>query len=153
MNNPLDYQIGGSHHQHKGSYQPWLVLPKWLTHEQMIGYLLGEAIVYLSRFNDLAPGKGDLLDIQKARHTLEYLERILEADNPPSQERAIYYSHTGATGQPCTVQYRLPASGSQGERAFIRLDRGGGGFFIPFDRLKLITPSADDDSSYKDETP
>lgn len=147
MNNPLDYQIGGSHYQQKGMFQPWLVLTKWLTPEQMIGYLLGDTIVYLSRFNDKAPGKGDLLDIQKAQHTLAYLEQLLEADHPPAQERGIYYSHTGATGQACTVQYRLPESGSQGERAFIRLDRGGGGFYVPADRVVPAPTSDKDDAS------
>lgn len=49
----------------------------WLTEEQFIGFLRGNAIKYLAR----AGSKGDpVVDYQKARHYLDKLIGVLEND-------------------------------------------------------------------------
>lgn len=70
-NSALDTQEGGDHYKKFGDYQPWQVLQKWLSPEELKGYAKGTAIAYLAREAD----KGGRLDIQKAVHTLQlYLE-------------------------------------------------------------------------------
>jgi hypothetical protein len=66
-----DVQIGGDHYKKMGDYQPWLVLQHWLTPEQMRGYLVGTAMAYLGRINAEGAGKGGIVDIEKAIHTLQ----------------------------------------------------------------------------------
>lgn len=134
--NPLSYQVGGQHYQVLGDAQPWIVQRKRLTSEQMIGFLLGTADKYLARFNSTAPGKGGLEAIQKAMHTLQYLQGILVAEqttgDPPPQERALYCSAPGARRRPCTVQARFE------NKAFIRLDEMGGGFWVDDERISQV---------------
>ena len=68
---PLDVQEGGDHYKKLGEYQPWEVLSRWMTPEELKGYGKGTAIAYLAREAD----KGGRLDIKKAVHTLQlYLE-------------------------------------------------------------------------------
>lgn len=65
----LDKQVGGNHYKKHGIYQPWKVLPKWLSKEELLGYAKGEAVVYLMR------NKNSREDIEKAHHVLSlYLE-------------------------------------------------------------------------------
>tara|TARA_R110000782_G_scaffold4734_1_gene16574 strand:+ start:681 stop:926 length:246 start_codon:yes stop_codon:yes gene_type:complete len=67
----LDTQIAGDHYKKMGDYQPWQVLHKWMTPEELKGHMKGTVIGYLSREAD----KGGLTDIEKAHHTLGiYLE-------------------------------------------------------------------------------
>ena len=67
----LDVQEGGDHYKKLGEYQPWEVLARWMTPEELKGYGKGTAIAYLAREAD----KGGRLDIKKAVHTLQlYLE-------------------------------------------------------------------------------
>lgn len=67
----LDTQEGGDHYKKLGDYQPWQVLAKWMTPEELKGFAKGTAIAYLAREAD----KGGRLDIKKAMHTLQlYLE-------------------------------------------------------------------------------
>jgi len=148
---PTEYQVGGEHYRRLGEYQPWRVLRQWLTTEQMTGYLLGTAAAYLGRFNAAEPGKGGLADIQKAIHTLKYLEGILtaehaDADQPP-QERGMYYSHSAAIGQPCRIQQR------EGDRLFVRPDRGGGGFWTEAYKVVLAKQAGEDPPPAADEEP
>jgi hypothetical protein len=64
-------QKGGDHYKKYGDYQPWQVFEKWLTPEELKGFMKGTVIAYLAREAD----KGGRLDIEKAKHTLElYLE-------------------------------------------------------------------------------
>lgn len=70
-------QIGGDHYEQM-AIQPWDALRAWLTPEQLIGYHLGEAQVYLARFNAAAPGKGGRDDIRKAIHNLERLLEVMQ---------------------------------------------------------------------------
>lgn len=67
----LEKQEGGDHYKKLGNYQPWVVLEKWLTPEELRGFAKATAIAYLSREQD----KGGRMDIKKAVHTLQiYLE-------------------------------------------------------------------------------
>ena len=76
----LDTQEGGDHYKKLGKYQPWEVLRKWLTPEELRGFAKGTAIVYLAREQD----KGGRMDIKKALHTLQiYLELTENASNAP----------------------------------------------------------------------
>ena len=78
-------QVGGDHYKKLGEYQPWKVLPKWLTADELRGYVKGEAIVYLARERD----KGGIDDIRKAKHVLElYLETLKAGlEQEPAQTR------------------------------------------------------------------
>lgn len=67
----LDTQEGGDHYRKMGAYQPWEVLAKWMTPDELRGFAKGTVIAYLAREQD----KGGRLDIKKAMHTLQiYLE-------------------------------------------------------------------------------
>ena len=63
----LNKQEGGDHYKKMGNYQPWKVLAKWLSSEELKGFAKGTAISYLAREQD----KGGDLDIKKAIHTLQ----------------------------------------------------------------------------------
>lgn len=66
----LDSQVGGSHYKKLGNYQPWQVIAKWLTPEELFGYMKGTVIAYLAR-NKENPRE----DAEKAMHTIQlYLE-------------------------------------------------------------------------------
>jgi len=65
-----NYQLGGSHYTDK-KIQPWDAMESWMTEEQFRGFILGNVIKYLARFQD----KGGKLDLQKAKH---YLDKCLE---------------------------------------------------------------------------
>lgn len=63
-------QVGGEHYRSK-TIQPWDAMEAWMTTEEFVGFLRGNAIKYIAR----APDKGGLDDIRKAVH---YLEKLLE---------------------------------------------------------------------------
>lgn len=64
-------QIGGDHYRTK-AVQPWDAMQAWMTPDQFIGFLRGNAVKYLAR----AGSKGDALeDYRKAQH---YLARLIE---------------------------------------------------------------------------
>jgi len=65
-------QIGGDHYQK--TIQPWDAMEAWMSREQFIGYLRGNAIKYLARCDD----KGGLEDLQKAQH---YLAKLIEVES------------------------------------------------------------------------
>jgi hypothetical protein len=54
--------------------QPIEVMHAWMTPEQMTGFLLGNVLKYLGRFNCPAEGKGGAPDLLKAR---DYLNRLI----------------------------------------------------------------------------
>jgi hypothetical protein len=67
----LRRQEGGDHYAKLGDYQPYCVLQKWMTPEELKGFAKGSAIAYLAREQD----KGGREDIKKAVHHLQiYLE-------------------------------------------------------------------------------
>jgi len=51
--------------------QPWAAMESWMTEEQFKGFMLGNVIKYMARFQD----KGGRNDLQKAKH---YLDKCLE---------------------------------------------------------------------------
>lgn len=64
-------QIGGDHYVSK-AIQPWDAMEAWMTPDEFVGFLRGNAIKYLAR----AGSKGDALeDYRKAQH---YLARLIE---------------------------------------------------------------------------
>jgi hypothetical protein len=70
------YQIGGDHYQGK-AVQPWDAMEAWMSRDQFIGFLRGNAIKYLAR----AGSKGDaVIDYRKAQHYLTKLIETLDAD-------------------------------------------------------------------------
>lgn len=64
------YQVGGNHYTDK-SVQPWQAMESWMTEEQFKGFMLGNVIKYIARFQD----KGGRNDLEKAKH---YLDKCLE---------------------------------------------------------------------------
>lgn len=76
----MDKQIGGDHYASK-AVQPWEAMEAWMPREAFVGFLLGSAIAYLARFHTDAPGKGGVMDIQKAKHYCEKLIEVLNEGN------------------------------------------------------------------------
>jgi hypothetical protein len=70
MNNPNEYQVGGQHYLDK-SVQPWAAMESWMTEEQFKGFMLGNVIKYVARFQD----KGGRNDLEKAKH---YLDKCID---------------------------------------------------------------------------
>ena len=68
---PNDIQFGGEHYRNK-SIQPWEYMESVWTEEQFKGYLIGNVIKYISRFQD----KGGLLDLEKCSHYLDKLKQV-----------------------------------------------------------------------------
>jgi len=64
------YQLGGSHYTDK-KIQPWDAMQEWMTEEQFKGFLIGNVVKYMARFQD----KGGVLDLQKCKH---YLDKLIE---------------------------------------------------------------------------
>jgi len=65
-----EYQLGGNHYTNK-DIQPWDAMQAWMTEEQFKGFLMGNVIKYIARFQD----KGGVLDLQKCKH---YLDKLIE---------------------------------------------------------------------------
>ena len=64
-------QEGGDHYTKLGDYQPWIVLSKCMTAEELKGAMKKDVIQYLMRESD----KGGREDIKKAAHIMQiYLE-------------------------------------------------------------------------------
>ena len=57
------------HYDH--DIQPWDAMQAWMTREQYIGYLRGNAIKYLARLGYKGPAADD------AEKALRYLERLV----------------------------------------------------------------------------
>lgn len=70
-----DTQVGGDHYHNK-SIQPWDAMRAWMSPEAFQGYLRGNVIKYVARCED----KGGIEDLRKAKHYLEKLLEVLEAD-------------------------------------------------------------------------
>ena len=67
-------QVGGDHYASK-SIQPWDAMEAWMSHEAFSGYLRGNVLKYLCRYQD----KGSpVQDLQKARH---YLDKLIEKES------------------------------------------------------------------------
>ena len=66
-------QVGGNHYASK-AIQPWDAMQAWLSREAFIGYLHGNALKYMARWQD----KGGIEDVKKARHYIDKLIEVLE---------------------------------------------------------------------------
>jgi len=64
------YQVAGDHYTTK-TVQPWQAMEAWMTEEQFKGFLRGNVIKYVARYDD----KGGKIDLEKARH---YLDKLIE---------------------------------------------------------------------------
>jgi len=65
-------QVGGDHYR-KLAIQPWDAMQEWMSPERFAGFLQGNIIKYIARYQD----KGGVQDLEKARH---YLDRLIEAE-------------------------------------------------------------------------
>jgi hypothetical protein len=65
-----DMQVGGEHYRNK-DVQPWTAMQAWMTPEQFKGFLWGNVIKYIARWQD----KGGVEDLRKARH---YMDKLIE---------------------------------------------------------------------------
>lgn len=73
--NQDQHQIGGDHYRAM-SVQPWTAMEAWMSHAEFLGYLRGNVIKYMARCN----AKGGIEDLKKARHYLDKLIDVLEAE-------------------------------------------------------------------------
>jgi len=64
------YQVAGEHYTSK-SVQPRQGMESWMSEEQFKGFLRGNVIKYVARYDD----KGGKTDLQKAKH---YLDKLIE---------------------------------------------------------------------------
>jgi len=65
-----DYQVGGDHYLSK-SVQPWDAMESWMSEEAFKGFIWGNVIKYVARWED----KGGKQDLEKAK---QYLEKLIE---------------------------------------------------------------------------
>jgi hypothetical protein len=70
MSDVDDEQIGGYHYVTK-SVQPWEAMESWMSEEAFKGFIWGNVIKYIARWED----KGGKQDLEKARH---YLDKLIE---------------------------------------------------------------------------
>lgn len=63
-------QVGGTHYT-ASDIQPWDAMESWMRPEQFEGYLRGNVIKYVARYDK----KGGVEDLKKARH---YLDKLIE---------------------------------------------------------------------------
>ena len=68
----------------QGGLQPYEYLKMKLTSEQYEGWLLGDAMVYLSRYNHKHKGEEQLKDLKKAKW---FLEKLIEAREKQREEK------------------------------------------------------------------
>ena len=65
-------QVGGDHYMNMG-VQPWKAMESWMTDEQLIGFMMGNVIKYVARWQE----KNGVEDLRKASH---YLEKLIEVE-------------------------------------------------------------------------
>lgn len=70
----LKYPAYRAHYARLG-IEPINAMRAWMTPEQYAGFLIGNVIKYIARFNSKTAGKGGLPDLVKAR---DYLERLIQ---------------------------------------------------------------------------
>ena len=66
-------QVGGTHYANK-KVQPWDAMSAWMSQEEFVGFLRGNAIKYLARCNE----KGGIEDVKKAQHYIDKLIEVLD---------------------------------------------------------------------------
>tara|TARA_R100000315_G_C5234694_1_gene146093 strand:+ start:924 stop:1325 length:402 start_codon:yes stop_codon:yes gene_type:complete len=65
------YQVDGDHYTAL-AVRPWDAMQSWMTDDQFVGYLKGNAIKYIARM-----GKKNSSDLQKAQHYMQKLAEVL----------------------------------------------------------------------------
>ena len=70
-------QQGGTHYLDM-PIQPWEAMRAWMSREQFIGFLRGNVIKYVARYD----AKGGIDDLRKAEHYLDRLIEELEGTQP-----------------------------------------------------------------------
>ena len=65
-------QVGGDHYVSK-DIQPWSAMESWMSEEAFKGYIWGNVIKYVARWED----KGGVEDLEKAKHYLDKLISIV----------------------------------------------------------------------------
>jgi hypothetical protein len=65
-------QVGGDHYKSK-AIQPWDAMQAWMSKEAFMGFLQGNVIKYVARWQE----KGGYDDLRKARH---YLDKMIETE-------------------------------------------------------------------------
>jgi hypothetical protein len=68
-----NHQVGGNHYR-KLRLQPWDAMQEWFTPEEFRGFLRGNVLKYIVRYQD----KNGVQDLAKAKH---YLEKLIELEN------------------------------------------------------------------------
>jgi hypothetical protein len=71
VNPKIDINNQGSKHYTDKSIQPWDAMQSWMCKSEFKGFLTGNVIKYIARYND----KGGADDLKKAKH---YLEKLIE---------------------------------------------------------------------------
>lgn len=69
---------GNSDHYQRMGLQPIEVIESWLTTEQFKGFLLGNILKYIGRYNLQEQHKGGVPDLRKA---LDYLNWLIDVEN------------------------------------------------------------------------
>ena len=64
------YQHGGTHYTNK-DIQPWDAMGSWMSEEAFKGFIWGNVIKYIARWED----KGGVEDLKKCRH---YLDKLID---------------------------------------------------------------------------
>lgn len=77
MSSAKKIQVGGAHYKDM-PVQPWDVIDQW-PFDQQIGFYRGNVLKYLLRAGE-KEGADPLVDIKKARHYLERLVEVIEAE-------------------------------------------------------------------------
>lgn len=67
---PHGKQIGGNHYRKK-EIQPWTYMESIMSESEFTGYLWGNVLKYMSRWQD----KGGVQDLEKAQH---YLLKLIQ---------------------------------------------------------------------------
>lgn len=74
-----DRQVGGDHYHQQG-VQPWAAMEAWMTRDQFVGFLRGNAIKYLARLGSKDAGAQEA---EKAGHYCEKLAEVLRDEGLP----------------------------------------------------------------------
>lgn len=73
-----DQQVGGEHYVSM-ALQPWDVMEEWMSFDQFRGFLTGNVIKYVARYQS----KNGIEDLKKAKH---YMEKLIEFETKVEAE-------------------------------------------------------------------
>lgn len=81
---PDDKQIGGDHYMSL-TIQPWAAMESWMTKPAFIGFLVGNVIKYVARYNQ----KNGIDDLKKAQHYLEKCIETMQKSAEPQSKQTL----------------------------------------------------------------